>query len=81
MASTTVESSTTAGVTTASVTTASVLTTTSGNATATDNVSTEQWCRCMVLYCKFRIYPINSKIYNMTIVYEKASELRISVLE
>ena len=76
MAATTVESSTTAGVTTVSVTTAS------GNATATDNVSTEQWCRCIVLYCKFRIntHPINSKIYNMTIVYEKASELRISVL-
>ena len=57
-------------------------TTASGNATATDNVSTEQWCRCIVLYCKFRIntHPINSKIYNMTIVYEKASELRISVL-
>ena len=58
MAATTVESSTTAGVTTVSVTTAS------GNATATDNVSTEQWCRCIVLYCKFRIYtnPIKSKI-------------------
>ena len=49
MAATTVESSTTAGVTTASVTTASVLTTTSGNATATDNVSIQNngvavWC-------------------------------------